>query len=65
MLNFFAALAGHDKVADAGKAATCGRNFKTPSLQIKSTKNEGPPEDIGFNAKKVRMFEKKNITLLA
>ena len=53
MFNFYVVLAGHDKVTDAGRAATCRRKSKAPSLQTKSTKNEGPPENMGFKGKTV------------
>ena len=33
MFNFYAFLAGHDKVSDAGRATTCRRKFKDPSIQ--------------------------------
>ena len=42
MFNFYVVLAGHSKVSDAGRAATCWLKFKAPSLKTKSTKNEGP-----------------------
>ena len=45
MFKFFEALASHDKAIDAGRALTCWRKFKDPSLQTKSTKNERPPEN--------------------
>ena len=32
MFNFYVVLAGHDKVTDAGRAATCRCKFKVPSL---------------------------------
>ena len=51
MFNFYRVLAGHDKVSDASRAAMCRRKFKAPSLQTKSTKNEGPPENRGFKGK--------------
>ena len=53
MFNFYVVLAGHDKVSDAGKATTCRRKFKAPSLQTKCTKKEGPPENMGFKGKTV------------
>ena len=33
MLNFYVVLTGHVTVNDAGRATTCRRNFKAPSLQ--------------------------------
>ena len=53
MFNFYVVLAGHDKVSDAGRATTCRRKFKAPSLQTKCTKKEGPPENMGFKGKTV------------
>ena len=51
MFNFDVILAGHDMVSDAGRATTCRRKFKAPSLRTKCTKNEGPPENMGFKGK--------------
>ena len=59
MFNFYVVLAGHDKVSDAGRATTCRRKLKAPSLQTKSTKNEGPPENMGFKGKTVWRFQTK------
>ena len=59
MFNFYVVLAGHDKVSDAGRATTCRRKLKAPSLQTKSTKNEGPPENMGFEGKTVWKFQTK------
>ena len=38
MFNFYVVLAGHDKLNDAGRATTCRRKFKAPSLQTKYRK---------------------------
>ena len=66
MFNFYVVLAGHDKVSDAGRATTCRGKLKAPSLQTKSTKNEGPPENMGFKGKTVWRFQtkKKNRNIL-
>ena len=48
IINFYVELAGHDKVSDADKAATCWLEFKAPSLK---TKNEGPFENMSFKGK--------------
>ena len=48
MFKFYVDLADHDLVTDAGRATTCRRNFKAPSLQTYITKNEAPPENMGF-----------------
>ena len=50
MFNFYVVLAGHGKVIDA---TMCRLKIKAPSLQTKSTKNEGPPENMGFKGKTV------------
>ena len=59
MFNFYVVLAGHDKVTDANMATTSRRKIKAPSLQTKSTKNEGPFENMGFNGKTVWRFQTK------
>ena len=51
MFNFDVILAGYEMVTDACRATTCRRKFKAPSLQTKCTKNEGPPENMGFKGK--------------
>ena len=61
---FYAVLAGDDKATGAGRATGYRRKLKAPSLQTKSTKNEGPPENMGFNGKKFSDKKKQN-TLLA
>ena len=48
MFNFYVVLARHDMVTDAGRATTFWSKFEAASLQTKSTKNEGPSENIGF-----------------
>ena len=52
MFNFFVDLAGHDMVIDNGRPTTCRRKIK-PTITNKSTKNEGPFENMGFNGKTV------------
>ena len=59
MYNFYVVLAGHDMVTDASRATTCRRKFKAPSLQTNCTKNEGPPENMGFKGKTVWRFQTK------
>ena len=49
---FYVVMAGDDKTTDASRATRCRRNLKAPSLQTKSTKNQGPPVNMGFNGKK-------------
>ena len=53
MLKFYVDLAGHERVKDAGRATTCRRKFKAPSLQTKSLRKDGPAKNMGFNRKKV------------
>ena len=57
MLSFYVVLAGHDKVSDAGRAPTCRRKLKAPSLQTKNTNNERPSEIRSFNGKTVWRFQ--------
>ena len=49
--NCYVVMAGHDKVADAGRATTCRRKFKAPSLQRKGTKTGRHTENMGFDGK--------------
>ena len=62
MFNFYEDLTGHAMVTDAGRATSCRRIMKAPSLQTKSTKNEGPPENMGFNMKTVWRFQMEKRT---
>ena len=50
MFNFCEVFVRSALVTGAGKANTCRHNFKASSLQ-KSTKTEGPSENMGFNGK--------------
>ena len=59
MFNFCVVFAGHAMVTDAGRVTTWMRKFKTPSLQTKSTKNEGPSENIGFTGNPFEDFSRK------
>ena len=59
MFNFYVVLAGSDKVSDAGRATTCRCKFRAPSLKTKSTKNEGPPENMDSKGKIVWRFQTK------
>ena len=42
--NFYVVLAGHNKVSDEGRATTCRRKFKAPSLQTKVQKTKDIPK---------------------
>ena len=53
MLNLYVVLTSHDTVTEVDRASTSRRYFKSPFLQTKSTKNEGPSENMGFNGKPV------------
>ena len=65
MFNFYVVLTGHDKIiSDTGRAITCRRKFKAPSLQTKSTKTEGPPENMVFKEKRFEDFRQKKNRIL-
>ena len=57
MSNLYVVLTSHDTVTDVGRASTFRRIFNSRSLQTKSTKNEGPSENMGFNGKPVWRFQ--------
>ena len=65
MFNFYVVLAAHKKVNDEGRATTCRLKFKAPSLKTKSTKNEGPFENMSFSENPFEDFNEKNNKLLA
>ena len=46
-------------VTEANKATTCRRKLKAPSLQTKSTKNEGPFENMSFSENPFEDFNGK------
>ena len=46
--NFYVVLAGHGMVTDAGRATTCRRKLKAPSLKT-NTKNEKPSQKHEFH----------------
>ena len=60
MFNFYVDLVGQDMVIDTGQATKCRCKFKAPALQTKSTKNEVPFENMGFNGKQFEDSDKKN-----
>ena len=57
MFNLYVFLTSHDTVTDVGRASTFRRIFNSRSLQRKSTNNEGPSENMGFNGKPVWRFQ--------
>ena len=59
MFNFYVTLAGHDKVSDASRAATCRRKFKARSLQTKRTKMKDFPKTWVLMGKQVEDFRRK------
>ena len=60
MFKFYEILAGHDMVTDAGRATKCKRKFKGPSIPTKSTKIEGPSENMIFNrGKSLKISDEK------
>ena len=66
MFNFHVDLPGHDMVTDTARASTCRRKLEAPSLQTKSTINEGPPENMGLTGKSSNTSdEEKQNTLQA
>ena len=64
MFNFYVVLVRHDKVSIAGRATTCWRKFKASSLETRSTKNEGPPENMCFKGRTVWRFQTKKTETL-
>ena len=61
MFNFCEVFAGRAMVTDAGKANTCRRKNKAPSLRTKCAKNEEHFEIMGFNGKQFEDFRRKKI----
>ena len=59
MFNFYVVLAGHDKVSDERRASTCRLKFKASAFKTKTTKNEGPLENLGFKVKTAWRFQTK------
>ena len=66
MLNFYVILAGHDKVSETGRATTCRRKFKAPSLQKKAQKMKVLPKTWVLRGKTFEDFrqEKNRNTIL-
>ena len=67
MFSLYVVLTSHDTVTVVGRASIFRLNFNSPSLQTKSTKNEGPSENMGFNGKTVWSFqtEKRTETIIS
>ena len=61
MFNFCVDLAGHDMVTDAGRANLSSLKLKGPSVPTKSTKNEGPFENMTFSKKPYEDFFGKKL----
>ena len=57
--------AGHDKVSDAGRATTCRRKFRAPSLkQYVQKKEKGLPK-LTFTVKPFEDFRQNKLQFLA
>ena len=54
-------MAGHINVSDSGRATTCGLEFKAPSLETKSSKNEGSFENMSSSKKPFQVFNEKKL----
>ena len=59
MFKFYVVFAGQDMVTDAGWTTPCSAKTQNIMITNKSTKNEGPFEDMGFNGKTVWRFQTK------
>ena len=64
MLNFYVVSAGRDMVNDTDMSTRCRSKFKAPSIQTKSTKNEGPSEK-NFQEKPLDDIRQNKIHFLA
>ena len=67
MFNLYVVLTSLDTVTVVDRAAIFRLNFNSLSLKTKSTKNEGPSENMGFNGKTVWRFqtEKRTETMIS
>ena len=63
MFNFYIILNGLDMVTDVGRATTCRLSFEDPSLQTHCTRNEGPPQNMGFNMKTFEDLRRKKCSV--
>ena len=59
MFNRYVVLTSQDTVTVVGRAFIFRRNFNSSSLQTKTTKNEGPSKNMGFNRKQFENFRWK------
>ena len=62
LFNFSVTSSSHHMADDAGRATTCGLNFKAPWIQTERTKNEESSEKMSFNAETVWKFQTKKKT---
>ena len=51
MFNFSAIFADHDIITDADRVTTFRRKYKAPLFRAKSSKNEGPSENMDLSPK--------------
>ena len=58
MFNFYVDLASEDIVTNAGRAATCRRKFKAPSLQTETTKMKDLPKTWVSTGKSLKVLDK-------
>ena len=59
VFKFYVDVAGHDMVSDNGKGTTCRRTIEAPSLQTKSTRNDGSSENMSFKGEQIEDFRQK------
>ena len=59
MFKFNVVLAGNDNVTNAGRATTCSRKLKAPSLQTKGTKKKDFPRSWVLTGKQFEDFRQK------
>ena len=53
LFNLYVLLTSHETVTVVGRASFFTPNSNSPSLQTKSTKNEGPSENMGIKGETV------------
>ena len=62
LFNFYVVLAGHDMVTHAGRAITCRRKFRAPSLQTQSKKKTELPKTLVLTGKCLKVSDEKKYT---